>query len=360
MDTSIISGPGRQLVALIPELQRSGVRLEVVCFAHVERMTTDYIRFLEAHGLPHHVVPTRGRIDRVLIADVVALLKREQPDLVQSHSYRPAALAALARAHGLRSPWIGFFHGDTREDLRVRLYNAVHWGLLHLADHVVVVSPHQRARFRFRSALTYIPNAVIPADGTVEATFAEPIGDVPRPRIGFIGRLSAEKGWRVLLQAFPEVVATFPEAMLVVAGDGPDASAFDAEVIRRGIGTRVVRLGQVPDAGAVYPLLDVLVLPSLTEGMPNVVLEALRHDVPVVASRVGAVPELLADPATGMLVDAGDPAQLARSLVRAVRIGRTDAGSAARARAAAGYALPDRAARHLALYTQVLAQQLTR
>ncbi len=134
--------------------------------------------------------------------------------------------------------------------------------------------------------------------------------------VGVAGRLAAEKGVSVLLEAMKDVLARVPKARLVVAGDGPERPALERQARDLGIDNRVAFLGMRADLPRVLAALDVFVLPSLYEGFGLVVLEAMAVGVPVIATRVGGVPEVIEDGVTGLLVPAGDAKKLAEAVFR--------------------------------------------
>jgi glycosyltransferase involved in cell wall biosynthesis len=150
--------------------------------------------------------------------------------------------------------------------------------------------------------------------------------------VGCIGRLSAEKGQRLLIEVFPEVLRAVPSARLLLAGDGPDLPRLRDRAETLALGDAVRFLGHRQDILDVYGSLDLLVLCSDTEGLPNVVLEAMALGVPVVATAVGGTPELVIDGRTGWLVPPAEPVPLGRAIVEALRRREEAAERAAAAR----------------------------
>jgi glycosyltransferase involved in cell wall biosynthesis len=134
--------------------------------------------------------------------------------------------------------------------------------------------------------------------------------------IGSVGSLHVRKGYQYLIEAVPLVLTELPGARFVLVGEGPERLRLEQLAAELGVAGRVQFLGQRTDVSAVLPEFDVFVLPSITEGMPNAVLEAMAAGIPVVASRVGGVPEIVQDGETGLLVEPESPSDLARSLVR--------------------------------------------
>jgi glycosyltransferase involved in cell wall biosynthesis len=169
-----------------------------------------------------------------------------------------------------------------------------------------------------------------------------------------VGRLRAPKDFLTLVRAVSRLE---PGAIrLRIAGDGPDRQALVEAVERPGL-TRVVELlGTDPDVGALLGAADVFVLSSVSEGLPMSVLEAMAAGVPVVASAVGGVPELVDDGETGVLVPPGDPAALAAALARlaAEPALRERLGAAGRRHAEAEFSLAAFQRAHLAVYRAAL------
>ena len=136
------------------------------------------------------------------------------------------------------------------------------------------------------------------------------------PIVGVVARLEAEKGHRTLLDAWPTVQAVHPEAWLLVVGEGSERDALEAQAAGLGISERVVFAGRREDVPAVTAALDVSVLPSYREAQGLSVLEAMALSRPVVASRVGGIPEMIEDGVSGLLVPPNDPEALAGAINR--------------------------------------------
>ena len=145
----------------------------------------------------------------------------------------------------------------------------------------------------------------------------DPIPFPAHPRVVFVGVLEFTKGVDVLLDAWPVVLAQVPRAELVIAGDGTMDAALRRRVSRLGISRSVEFVGHVPPVRLRQILDDswCLALPSRSEGLPRVVLEAMGRGRPVVASAVGGLPEVVDEGTTGHLVPAGRPEPLAQAIV---------------------------------------------
>jgi glycosyltransferase involved in cell wall biosynthesis len=149
------------------------------------------------------------------------------------------------------------------------------------------------------------------------------------PTIGFVGRLSEEKGVQTLIEAMVSVRDKAPNARLLIAGTGPIEHRLKKLVAETGLNESVTFMGFCSNVFEMLHNVDIFVLPSRTEGCPIVVLEAMAMGIPVIATNVGGTPELIEDNVTGLLVQSNAPDELARSIVelltdreRAEKMGR--------------------------------------
>jgi glycosyltransferase involved in cell wall biosynthesis len=175
--------------------------------------------------------------------------------------------------------------------------------------------------------------------------------------IGVVGRLSREKGQMVFLEALSSVSAAYPDVKALVIGDGPDQRILETFCQERNLREFVEFTGYCEDIRAYYQVLDLLVLPSLSEGLPNTVLEAMSWGVPVLATRVGGVPEVI-DSDNGVLVPPGDPASLAAGMLKLLRDDALRVAIAARGQRSLHprFAPEQRALRLLSVYDELLPQ----
>ncbi len=308
----------------------------------------------------------RGRNYLSLLRQLRRMVDERQIDVLQSHGFKPAALCCVLKVWcGLR--WICFMHGTTREDLKVRLFHLVESLAQLAADRVVLVSAAQRQRPLQRSsrARTHvIHNAVDTAapvqwaagrDATRRALGLPP----ETPLIATVGRLSPEKGVDVLIDALAGMDG--PPAHAVIVGDGPQRAELIARAERRGVVARVHFVGYSAVPGDYLLAADVIVLPSRSEGIPNVALEAMALGKPLVAAAVGGTPEVVIDEQSGLLVASEDPAALGRAIARVtadpVLAHRLAAGG--ERRVADEFSIAARCDKILALYNEVAPRALT-
>ena len=310
-------GAEGQLVELACGLDRSRFDVTVLLLGtrneHADR--------LDAAGVPVSHLGKRGAWDVAVLRRLLLRLRAHRPDILHSTLFHPNLLAsAAARRAGVRALVLAQ-RGSYEHNLPLplpALWRALARRAARRADVLIVNSEAAAAEERAAGVpaakIVTIPNGVASTDG--RATSRTDLG-LPGdgPLVVCVGRLEPVKGHRVLLDAWPEVVARHPQAKLAVLGDGSLGADLRARAQRAGIADSVAWLGERP-AAPYIAAADLLVQASLSEGMPNAVLEAMARGIGVVATRVGGTPELLADGATGTLVPADDASALAAAITR--------------------------------------------
>jgi glycosyltransferase involved in cell wall biosynthesis len=273
------------------------------------------------------------------IARLRRLIGAGQPDVVHAHGLRAGALAAVAVALVGPSPAlvVTVHNAPPARGVTGAIYRVLELIVARNAASVLCVSADLEDRMRAAGARR-VGHAVVPA-GPVSLT-----GDVPaetpaaiRAEFGArpgqalvlaVGRLAAQKGFGLLLDAAARWADIEPEPVLVIVGEGPLAAGLRSRAASVGLTVRFA--GQRADVPALLATADVFVLPSVWEGQPLILQEALRAGVPIVATRVGGIPELAGKDAA-ILVPPGDAPRLAV----AVRTVLGDPALAARLRQAA-------------------------
>jgi glycosyltransferase involved in cell wall biosynthesis len=337
--STFFGGPSRQMLGLAEHLP-PGWETLFVSFSEGSRcreFLTEVRRLgFEAVELEHDTPRLRGAAQ-----ELTAVLGEAGIDAVLCHGYKANLLGRVA-ARRLGIPAVAVARGWTGESWRVRCYEALDRWHLRWMDHVVGVSDAQAAKVARAGVaaerLSVIHNAIdggrfdgdrAAARRRLNALFASP----PRLLVGAAGRLSPEKGFTILVEAAAVVGRKEPAAAFVIVGDGPLRAALENEARRRGLDGKVVFTGYRRDLDALMPGFDLFTLPSFTEGLPNVVLEACAASVPVVATAVGGTPEIVEDGVNGLLVPPGDGLALAGALLRLLGDGQLRVDLAERGRA---------------------------
>src|SRR5438876_3041850 len=214
----------------------------------------------------------------------------------------------------------------------------------------------RRVRVIYNAALAPLP-AGHPSERDLLAALA---AGLRRPVVGVIGRLSLEKGVDVFLDACAVLARKGLAFSALVAGDGDERARLEARCRGLGLQSCVRFLGQVYNVDVLYRNLDLLVLPSRSEGLPNTMLEAMQADVPVVATTVGAVPDVVGTSSAARLVAPGSAATLADAIERALTQGDSPEAAVARREVVRRLSLERRLEAHVQLYRDVLEERCRR
>ena len=250
-------------------------------------------------------------------------------DVVLCHGHPVAALAArpLKRRYGI--PYAMVTHGDifdrpkgTYDPRLTWFYQRVTGPAYRGADQVIALSPHM-ASLAIRGGATtervsVIPNGIEPAEiGLDETTRQRPREPTGRLELLYVGRLSIEKGVDVLIAAAGLLKASGVAFRLRIIGSGPEEQRLRSRVDEAELDGYVVFLGPVPrlELGALYCSADVVCVPSRSDPLPTVVLEAMASGRLVLGSKVGGIPFMVQDGQTGWLVPPGDPSALAQLIL---------------------------------------------
>jgi glycosyltransferase involved in cell wall biosynthesis len=342
-----VGGAEKALVSLATGLDRRRWRPTVIALGSEAPLAAP----LRAAGVAVECLGVDARRPGRALWRLVRALRRCRPAVVQSFLFHANVAARLA-AHGALWPCPWVVGGLRVAERRQRWHLSLDRLTIRLAAGSVCVSEGVRRFSRDVGGwpddrLTVIPNAIDVAlyDHVAPAPrSALGLGDVPDDAFLalYVGRLDGQKGLPTLLEAAERVVATHSARAwhLALAGDGPDCDRLKADATARpALAGRVHWLGRRGDVPALLGAADLLVLPSLWEGMPNAVLEAMAARRAVVATRVEGTEELVTPGRTGWLVPPGDAASLATALLDAAfnpdRLCRF--GAAARARVEAGF-----------------------
>jgi glycosyltransferase involved in cell wall biosynthesis len=322
--STFFGGPERQMLGLATALAGK-VQTAVLSFAERDRCHT----FLQRAGTADFEA-AKIKADtpnlRAAVAELSAELARLGSRLLFCHGYKANLLGRIAaRRRGI--PAVAVARGWTGESFKVRCYEALDRFHLRWMDHVVCVSEAQAVKVRLAGVpgkrISVIANAVDPtrfqdADpiyrNKLLRAFRQPVSAV----VGAAGRLSPEKGFDVFVKAAGIVHQRHAQIGFALFGDGPCKDALGRQVKSLGLAGCFTLNGFRSDLDRFVPFFDLLVLPSHTEGLPNIVLEALGAGVPVVATAVGGTPELVTDGNNGYLVRPGNAEDLAAKIAQAL------------------------------------------
>lgn len=317
-----IAGAERHLLTLLAGLRARQIDARLLVLVEPGIPMDAYMRLLDERGIPAQRVPIHSDFDIGLIWRLRGLFRQLQPQLVHTHLLH-ADLFGLPAARLAGVPvTVTSRHNDDafRYRLPVRLVNRALW---RLADAGICISD---SIARFSADVEGAPPSRLRRIHYGLETSAPPLDRAAARRdllralslppdsllLGIVCRMVAQKGVRYGIEAFARVAPDLPGAYLLIAGDGPLRAELEA--LAAPLADRVRFLGWQPDTPRLLAALDALLVPSLWEGFGLVLLEAMAQQTAIIGSAVSAIPEVIADGETGLLVPPRDVEALAGAL----------------------------------------------
>jgi glycosyltransferase involved in cell wall biosynthesis len=316
-----IAGAERHLLVLLQGLRARQIDAQVIVLVEPDNPVEEYFQRFRDAGVPVRREVVHHHMDVTLYWRLRRLFRELKPDMVHTHLWHadlfgiPAARLAFVRRV------ITSRHNDDAFRYRrsIRLVNRLLWRMVSagitiseaIARFSIEVEGAPRARLR---TIHYgIEHRPYSGQQSTHSALRKELGlpdDVLL--VGMVCRLTEQKGVTYGLQAFARLQDDFPSAHLVIAGNGPLRSALEAEA--KTLGVRAHFLGWRSDVGTIMEALDIFLMPSLWEGFGLVLLEAMAHQLPIVGSAVSAIPEVVAQGESGILVPPRDVDGLAAAL----------------------------------------------
>lgn len=311
-DSPWVDGPGRTILDCADSLRGRGYDLIIGTFSGGTQKTNAYAEEAARRGLPVRMLREQQSLDYRVVGQLIALIDELGADVIHTHDFRSNIFGLLA-ARIRRKPVVTTVHGWIANDLKGKAYVAADKAMLRFFDRIITVSERTRGLVEKAwipgSRISVVPNALtldryIPDRG--DDAFRREIGAGPETMlIANIGRFSPEKGQIEFLQAARTLLERGVNARFILIGIGPDQDTLQQYAVANRISPAVVFAGFRHDMTRIYNSLDLVVQSSYTEGMPNVVLEALLMEVPVIATDVGGTAEVLRHDETGILIRPG-------------------------------------------------------
>jgi len=354
-DTTLVAGTvgrGEESMAFVAAAK--GVRIEVI------------------EELGRSISPFR---DARAIWRLAQLIRRERPTILHTHTAKAGAVGRVAAllAGGARPPIVVHtFHGHVLRGYFNRVatlgFRTLERLLAYVTTKLIAVSPEVRDDLVRLGVAPASKFAVIRLGIELDQRVGGTDGKRAETRrllglrgdpfiVGWVGRMTAVKRTDLVVQVLRSLVDHGVDAQLLLVGDGPDRDHLERYAHDLGVIKRCLFLGYQEDVARYYDAIDALLLPSVNEGTPVSVIEALAAERPAVATRVGGIPDVIRDGVDGFLVDSADPDELAERLAELARDPprRAAMGAAGRARVLERYAV-DRLVDDVdALYRELLA-----
>lgn len=274
-------------------------------------------------GAPLLSIPDRGPVDHRAVRQLLAICRGYRVAIWHAHDYKTNLLGVM-----LRRLWpmrlVTTVHGWVERTSRTPLYYAIDRVTLPRYERVICVSPDLRDR-----CISYgvrPDRCLLVENGIDTEQFSRRLSQadaktrlgIPAERfvIGAVGRLSEEKGFDRLIRASHRLLQQGRNLQVLIVGEGKERSALESLIASLGYDDRIQLLGYIADPMPIYEAMDVYALSSLREGLPNVVLEAMALDVPVVATRIAGIPRLVSHGENGLIVEPDDEPALEAAIAR--------------------------------------------
>ena len=292
----------------------------LLLFYNVHQPNVALYERARSRGISVRMLRCEGRADLRAIREIREYIRTDQVDLIHTHGYKADLYGYLA-ARREAKPIVATCHNWLGGTAALGIYNRLDRMALRKFNGVAAVSNAVAGQLRdariAENKIHTIANGIdIDKFCGAEPAWFGSSPDAKEKTIGIVARLDLQKGFEYLLQAIAGLTNSHPDLRLVIVGEGPDQGAIQSMADRLNLIPRIVFAGQRGDMANVYAGFDIFVLPSLNEGLPMTVLEAMASSRPVIASRVGAIPTVVRDGETGLLVDQKDVVGLRAALDR--------------------------------------------
>lgn len=329
LEAHVITGPAKNLLRFAEDC-RDRVDFTIVTFVRASNKNlkdgsdNQFISAARNLGIPIEIVRETGPFDLSVLGALRSIFERKNADIVQTHGIKSHFLISVLTRRRFR--WIAFHHGYTSEDFKARCYHQFDRWSLRFCDLVVTVCLEfanvLASRGVPRDRISVIPNSIKLDVSHPDAHLSKKlrhqwnISDDDGVVLS-IGRLSREKGHRYLIDAVSKIVCASPKVKFqaLITGNGPALRKLKKQVQRKGLDHRIKFTGYCSDTRGLFSIADLFVLPSLSEGSPNVLLESMAARVPIVATNVGGVPELVTNDESAILVPPANSELLAQSMI---------------------------------------------
>jgi glycosyltransferase involved in cell wall biosynthesis len=359
-------GAETMLLNLCKSLDKLKHKVRIAVFRNEHRAHLEIAVCLRNIGLAVTEIPCSGRLDLRAIRAVRKLIESEQADVVHSHGYKADIYACIATLF-TSTRLVSTAHNWTGKSEVPQIYNKLDRVALRWFDRIVAVSGGVAEILRDSGIpsekIAQIANGIDTEylDGTEAGLSGAPKNGTP-VSIGLVGRLVEEKGGDCFLRAAAALLPQFPRTRFMLIGEGPERSTLESLAQKLGINGHVIFTGHLNDMPTLYASLDICVLPSLKEGMPMTILEAMAAGKPVVCTAVGEIPNVVNTGMEGILIRPGSVAELSNALAQLLGDAdlRERMGKMGREKVHRYFSADAMAASYVAMYNQVVRQNHAR
>jgi len=318
-----LGGLQQVVVNICRSINRDVFEPSVLCL----RALGDHALEIQKLGIKVMLLPQiKDRVDYFSFLKVAKILESEKIDVIHTHNTQPFFDGTIGAILSGVKTRIHTDHSRTYPDKR--RYMFAEWVLSHFVNKVIAVSQataYDLIKYEKipKSKVSVILNGVDGAAFSIlidkQAKRAELGITKTGPLIGICARLCKQKGITYMIKAIPKILQSFPECSLVIAGTGSLKDDLVKEAVSFHINEHVKFIGMRLDIPELLKLFDIYVLPSISEGLPLVILEAMAAQCPIVATNVGGIPGVIISEETGLLIEPGDPDAISKAIIKMLK-----------------------------------------
>ncbi len=317
-----IFGAERVILGLLQAADKDSFDMHVTLVGSEPGLNKDFFEAIKRMGIGVENFMLQGRLDWRGIQRLRHHLLAQEIDIIHCHDFK-ANFYGLMASLGTGIKKVTTVHGSTKDSLLLKLYLGFNeYFLIRFFDKIIAVSEHLKdelqGNFISPRKIAMIPNGVDLNffDAQMQNKTPEPDLEVPHGKkvIGIIGRLFPDKGHKDLFNALKLLQHDFPDLLLLVVGGGPDEEELRLMRTDLGLQDRIIFAGVRHNMKKVFDAIDIFAMPSIREGLPMALLEAMLAEKPIVATKVGGMAALVGEGKFGRAVNANDPEGLAKEI----------------------------------------------
>lgn len=312
-----LGGAEKLLLYYLKNLDKGKYSLYVCCFREKpDDLMLEMSEFAEIFNLK-----VKNKFNPIVIVSIIKLIRKISPDIIHTHLFQPRVYATIAHIFSKRPVLITQKHSIVNPK-KHHMFIFLEMISIWMNDKVIAISESvkkslKKYEFISENKILVLPNC-LDYKKFKNKTEREIIQNKKEIVIGTVGRLEKEKGIKYLLLAMKIILTRFPNARLEIIGDGSQFKELKEFSKKLGISNSVIFFGKFADVIPFYKKMDIFILPSILEGFGIVLLEAMAAEVPVIATDVDGIKEVVIDGECGILVPPKNPEAIANSVTRLI------------------------------------------
>lgn len=311
-------GAEKVMLSLAKSLNYNGTKSWIGAINNFHNPHLEVIEEAKKVNIPTVVIKSKGKFDITAIKQIIEAIRKFNIDIIHTHNYKANMIGFLA-AKKTKVPIMSTLHGYIGNNFKLRCYERIDRFMLRFFNKVVFVDDSLARCLRNGLVNSIVINNGINISSQATGHKTQVKGGLGIKEdelvIGSAGRLSKEKGHRYLIEAFARIVKKHSGVKLLIVGNGLQYQRLVDSVQQLGIEGNVIFAGYQEDMDKVYRGIDILVQPSLREGVPLAILEAMSYGLPVVATNVGGVANLIRNRETGLLINPASSKEIYNALL---------------------------------------------